>query len=129
MSGYGRDVMASAAAAWRWPTGHTTAELEAIVLTPEEDEQAMRLIMRGRSAVFNLYRRKMRAAGLSWIGIPTAEFASLTAQRRMVRVMVLVDRPKATRKPGMTFHAPCHPSYCDGGHGGHDLTISFKKED
>lgn len=138
MSGHARDLMTSVE--FRWPTGHTTAELDAVELEPVELDALGAMLRRGRSWVFNHYRRTLRAAGLSWIGIPTAELASAVAQTRMARVLILIARPKV--EPAFTFRLPCNvvsrpldgdgmaawlmDLECEEEHGGHEVTLTLE---
>jgi hypothetical protein len=124
MTAAGREL-AAAADVWRWPTGHTSDELDAVELDDVEADALGVMLRHGRSWVFNTYRRRLRGVGLSWLGIPTAELASATAQRRMARVLVLISRP-ANVQPAFTFRADCDGLGCDEDHGGHTLTLTVE---
>lgn len=125
MRARGREL-AAAGDEWRWPTGHTAAELDAVELDATESEALAVLLRHGRSWVFNHYRRQLRAVGLSWIGIPTAELTSEDAQRRMARVLVLISRSARDVKAGYTFTVPCRFATCrlDYPHE-HELTLTL----
>ncbi len=114
--------LAAAAGTWTWPTGHTSEELDAVELDAGELDAVAVLIRHGRSWVFNAYRRRLRAAGLSWIGIPTAELATPVAQSRMARVLILISRPNV--QPAFTFRVPCTWTECDDDHGGHAVGLT-----
>lgn len=109
MSGHGKDITA-AGRELIWPTGHTTAELEAAELEPwERDTLADLLRMRDLATV---YRTRLRGMGLSWLGIPTAE----QTPRRMARVLVLLMRRKPTpagvNPAGFTVPVECSWEDC-----------------
>lgn len=87
----------------RWPSGHTTEELDAAELVDAERPRLAELIRKG-IGLAPYYRDRLRARRLSWLGIPRAEQTPI----RMARVLVLLDRPQKV-KAGYTFEAPCCP--------------------
>lgn len=118
VSGLGHDL-AHAAGELRWPTGHTTAQLDAAELGEHELNTVADLLRMGRHLT-DVYRRRLRALGRSWIGIPTAE----QTPGRMARVLVLLSRPQDV-KAGCTFPADCRTLGCEEDHGGHHITITL----
>ena len=106
----------AAAAQWQWPVD-ITAEL-----TADEADAVRVLELGGRPWLFNLYRRRLRELGRSWMGIPTAELTPY----RMAVVLVLLQRAENAKR-GCTFPAPCTPDWCGTeDHGGHQLTIRIE---
>lgn len=101
------------AAVWTWPVD-ITQDLD------EQERAALAILIRhGRPWLFDRYRARLRARGLSWLGIPTAE---LTPER-MARVLLLLDRPPAPAA-GVVITVPCLLRFCGDGHGGHTLTLT-----
>jgi hypothetical protein len=88
----------------RWPSGHTTEELDAVELETLERVRMAQLLRKGISLA-PYYRDQLRMRGKSWLGIPRAE----QTPGRMARVLILIGRVEDLRnvKAGYTFVAPC----------------------